>query len=597
MKKRHEVPEELTWNTKDLYPTEEAYEADLNELPGMIADFVEKYKGKLSDPELIAASVDDMEQLTQKMSRLGTFANLEISADMTDDKAVKRMGKLQMVMSGLMSEISFYQSELGKLEADLIEQAIERRGEPTMLLENILRAKPHQLTPETEKAFAAMSPVMNGFYNIYEQMKQADMQFESFEVDGEEYPLSFVLFENRYNYSPNTEIRRKAFDNFSKTLNAYKNGMAQNYINHVMREKIESQLRGFDSVIDYLLFEQRVDRDLYNRQIDLIMEHLAPHMRRYAKLLQKKYNLDKMTFADLKTPLDPEFAPEVSIEEGWDYAEKALAVMGDEYLDVVKSARDGRWVDFARNVGKSTGGFCSTPYGVHPYILMSWTGLLSEVFTLVHELGHGVHFTLTHKEHPLLNSDCGRYAVEAPSTCNEMLLTNYLTQQSDDPRFRRWALASMIENTYYHNFVTHLLEAHYQREVYLALDRGEPLNANRLSELKRATLEQFWGDDVEINEGAELTWMRQPHYYMGLYPYTYSAGLTISTVASQNILKEGEPAVERWLDFLRAGGIHKPVDHAAIAGIDISTEKPLMETIDFIGNAIDEIIKLSDELA
>ena len=188
------------------------------------------------------------------------------------------------------------------------------------------------------------------------------------------------------------------------------------------------------------------------------------------------------------------------------------------------------------------------------------------------------------------------YLVEAPSTCNEMLLSNYLMKQKDDPRFRRWVLASMIENTYYHNFVTHLLEAHFQRKVYELVDKGEVLGAETLNQLKRETLEEFWGDAVKINDGAELTWMRQSHYYMGLYSYTYSAGLTLSTVISQAILHEGQPAVDRWISFLKAGGTKEILDMAKLAGIDISTDKPLKETIAFIGSLVDQVIQLSQKL-
>ncbi len=188
------------------------------------------------------------------------------------------------------------------------------------------------------------------------------------------------------------------------------------------------------------------------------------------------------------------------------------------------------------------------------------------------------------------------YLVEAPSTMNELLLANHLVDSSDDKRFRRWVLSSLIANTYYHNFVTHLREAWYQREVYKIIDAGGSVNAEILSDLFRKNLELFWGDAVEIPEGAELTWMRQPHYYMGLYPYTYSAGLTVATQAMLRIRKEGEPAVEDWKKFLAAGGSKTPVEMAKIAGFDITTDGPLNATVDYIGSVIDEICRLTEEI-
>lgn len=221
---------------------------------------------------------------------------------------------------------------------------------------------------------------------------------------------------------------------------------------------------------------------------------------------------------------------------------------------------------------------------------------MNEVFVLAHELGHAGHFYNAHKHQNIFNSRPSLYFIEAPSTMNEMLMANHLLSTSNDPQFKRWVISSIVARTYYHNFVTHLLEADYQRKVYELVDSGNNVNAGTLNKLKRETLEQFWGDTVEITEGAELTWMRQPHYYMGLYPYTYSAGLTISTQVSKRILEEGQPAVEEWLQVLQAGGTKKPAELAKMAGVDITTEKPLRDTISYIGELIDELEKLTNEI-
>ncbi|MCD8047850.1 MAG: M3 family metallopeptidase [Clostridiales bacterium] len=327
-----------------------------------------------------------------------------------------------------------------------------------------------------------------------------------------------------------------------------------------------ADLRGYDSVFDSLLFGQKVDQSLYYRQIDLIMERLAPHMRRYARLLKKIHGLDRMTFADLKIAVDPEYDPKVTIQGSREYIEKGLSIMGDDYVAMVREAYGKRWIDFARNQGKSTGGFCSSPYGKNSYILLAWNERMSDVFTLAHELGHAGHFKACNSAQSIFDTDVSTYFVEAPSTMNELLMAHYLLKTSDDPRFRRWVLSCMIRNTYYHNFVTHLLEAAYQREVYRIVDRGGSVNAGTLSRIMKETLQTFWGDAVDIDDDAALTWMRQPHYYMGLYSYTYSAGLTVATQVSKRIETEGQPAVDDWKRVLKAGSTLDPVDLAALAG-------------------------------
>ena len=335
---------------------------------------------------------------------------------------------------------------------------------------------------------------------------------------------------------------------------------------------------------------------MYDRQIDVITERLAPHMRRYARLLKKKHGLDKMTFADLKVALDPEYDPKVTIEESHKIVRESLAILGEDYVQMVDRAYRERWIDFARNVGKSTGGFCSGVVRQNSFILQNWNERMSDVFTVAHELGHAGQEMYSDAAQSYYDAEPSTYLVEAPSTMNELLMANHLLSTSQDKRFRRWVLSSLVTNTYYHNFVTHLREAWYQREVYKIIDEGGSVNADILDDLFRKNLELFWGEDVELPDGAELTWMRQPHYYMGLYSYTYSAGLTVATQAMLRIREEGESAVQDWKKFLAAGGSKAPVEMAKIAGFDISNDGPLNATIDYIGSLIDEICTLTEEI-
>ncbi|WP_350344579.1 oligoendopeptidase F [Proteinivorax tanatarense] len=592
---RSEVDVELTWDISHIFKNEDEYQRALNEVVEMANELL-NYKGELNNSDIILKCVEEYEKLYIKAYQVGTYASLAVSVDETNQENQTRMMKYEMTASEVLSSVSFVESELKEVEYEVLNKAIEKSEKYRIFLEEIKRSKPHALHPEVEKTLAALSPVLGAPSRIYNQAKLVDMDFAPFKVGEKEYPLSFVLFENQWEMEPNTDIRRTAFEAFSQKLDQYKHTIGSAYQTQLQKEKTLASLRGHKSIFDFLLFDQNVDKELYDRQIDVIMEKLAPHMRRYAQLIKKLYNLDKVTFADLKVPIDPEYNPKVTVEEAKQYSIDGLKVMGEDYLNIVKKALNERWVDFAQNKGKSTGGFCASPYGVHSYILLSWTGQMGDLFTLVHELGHAGHFYIGQKHNNMFSEEPSLYFIEAPSTINEMLLSNHLIEQEDDPRFKRWVLSSMVANTYYHNFVTHLLEAAYQREVYKIIDAGGSVHADKLSEIKREVLEEFWGDAVEINKGAELTWMRQPHYYMGLYPYTYSAGLTVATDVSQRILKEGKTAVEDWIEVLKAGGTKSPVELAKMAKVDITTEEPLNRTIEFIGGLIDEIEKLTNEI-
>ena len=593
---RKDVPVEQTWDLSLIYPNEEAMYADAEKMKELSRHIAETYKGHLDTPENIVNCLKDYEELQKIEILVLHYTDLAASVDYYDNYIQERNGKMGRLLSEISSELSFIESEITQQDEAVLEAAVEKAEGSKLYLKDILRGKPYQLHPEAERVLAAVSQTTGAPYEIYNVTKLADMKFDNFTVDGESYPLGYSLFEDDYEYDGRTPVRRAAFEAFSAKLRQYENVTAAAYNTQVQFEKTMASLRRFSNVFDYLLFDQKVERELYDRQINLITEKLAPHMRKYAGVIKKLYHLDKMTFADLKLPIDGEFTPKVTIEESKEYIKKGLSIMGEDYGNMIETAYKERWVDFAQNKGKSTGGFCASPYGKGSFILLSWNERMSDVFTLAHELGHAGHFKACNSAQSIFDTNVSTYFVEAPSTMNELLLGHYLLKTSDDKRFRRWVLGAMIGNTYYHNFVTHLMEAAYQREVYQIVDAGGSVQAETLSGIMKETLQKFWGDAVELTEGAELTWMRQPHYYMGLYSYTYSAGLTIATEMCKRIEKEGQTAVEDWKKVLAAGSTKTPVELAALAGIDITTDAPLLDTIETIGSMIDEICELTEEL-
>lgn len=593
LKLRKDVPVELTWDLSSIYRDENILHRDMESIKSLSSRMVSQYKGKLSSPQIINACLDDFREISRLLTLAGTYCELAVSVDFYDTHNQEQQEAFSRLASEISSQLSFIDTEITAQKESVLKEAIATATDNKYRLQDILRRKPHQLHPEAERTVAALSQTIQAPYQIYNMCKMADMKFNPFAVNGQEYPLGYSLFEDNYEYDENPSIRRNAFTAFSSKLREYENVTAAAYNTQIQTEKTIATLRGFDSVIDSLLFPQKVTAEMYHRQIDLIMEKLSPHMRRFARLLQKIHHLDRMTFADLKIAVDPEFDPKVTIKESRDYIENGLSILGSDYVEMIREAYRDRWIDFARNQGKSTGGFCASIYGTNSFILLSWNNRMSDVFTLAHELGHAGHFKACNESQSIFDTDVSTYFVEAPSTMNELLMAHYLLKTNPDPRFRRWVLSCMISNTYYHNFVTHLLEADYQRKVYRIVDRGGSVNAETLSRLMKETLQNFWGEDVEISDDAALTWMRQPHYYMGLYSYTYSAGLTVATQVCKRIETEGEKAVNDWKEVLKAGSTLDPSGLAKLAGIDITTDTPLLNTIDYIGEIIDEIERLT----
>lgn len=592
--RRAEVPEHLTWNLADIFPDDRAWEkaltAVLEELPS-----VTQYQGHLGEgPEVLLACLEAAEELTKKVIKVRTYASLKQSADGTDPANQVAMGRAAAMAAQVEAATSFIRSEALSLPEGTLERYLEE--EPKLrefqrLIDKLNAEKPYMLHPETEKALASLSEVLGAPYVIYTRSKAADMTFEPvLDSQGKSHPMSFAMYEEAYEKSPDTTLRRNAYTAFTKGLQAYQNTYGATWGTEVKKQVTLAKLRGYESATHMLLHGQEVSLEVYNNLHDIILKELAPHMRRYAELRKKVLGLDKLLYCDIEAPLDPEFSPPATFEAASEIILNGLSVLGEEYAAIIEAGLKNRWIDLANNVGKSTGAFCTTVPDVHPYILVTWTDNMRSALLLSHELGHAGHGVLAQRYQRLSNARASMFFIEAPSTINELLVGNYIKSQTNDPRMIRW-LAMQLLMTYHHNFVRHLIEGELQRRIFAMAEEGQPITASVLSQVQGEILEEFWGDTVEIDEGARLTWMRQPHYYMGLYPYSYSAGLTIGTAVAQAILEEGQPAVDRWLEVLKAGGTKPPMELAKMAGVDMTKPDPIYAAVDYVGSLVDLVVE------
>ena len=593
-KHRSEFPENELWDLTALYQDQEDFLRAIEKAREDIQKFVRDYQGKLSTFEDFERAFAELEQIYIQISHIGNYGFMPQTTDYGDESFAQIAQAAMEFETEANVALSFFDDAL--VGAD--EAVLEKLGQEPHLTSAIRQAKikkAHYLGADVEKALTNLGEVFYSPQDIYTKMRAGDFAMADFEVDGKVYKNSFVTYENFYQNHENAEIREKSFRSFSEGLRKHQNAAAAAYLAQVKSEKLLADMKGYDSVFDYLLAEQEVDRSMFNRQIDLIMSEFAPVAQKYLKHVAKVNGLEKMTFADWKLDLDSELNPEVSIDDAYDLVMKSVEPLGQEYCQEVARYKEERWVDFAANAGKDSGGYAADPYRVHPYVLMSWTGRMSDVYTLIHEIGHSGQFIFSDNHQSYFNAHMSTYYVEAPSTFNELLLSDYLERQFDNPRQKRFALAHRLTDTYFHNFITHLLEAAFQRKVYTLIEEGGTFGASKLNAIMKEVLTEFWGDAVEIDDDAALTWMRQVHYYMGLYSYTYSAGLVISTTGYLH-LKNDENGARDWLELLKSGGSKTPLESAMIIGADISTDKPLRDTIQFLSDTVEQIIAYSKEL-
>jgi len=591
---RAEAPTHETWRLEDLFPTAEGWQSELDAALADIAT-VSVFRGRLAQGAVVLLECfEATEQLMMRMLRVGTYAYLRFSEDGSSPINQGMMGRVSSAQAQIGAAIAFLQPEILALPDGTVERYLQE--EPRLApfgrrLEQILSNKPYVLSHETEAALAALGEVFSAPNTIYQLGKSGDMTFESVrDSKGQETPVSFATYEETLELSPEASLRRSAYLSFSDGLKRYRNTFGGTFGAEVKKNVAMARIRRFTSATHMFLHEQEVSEEFYRNLLSTIQDGLAPHMRRYVELRKKVLGLDQVMYCDIEAPLDPGFRSDITYEEGSRLILDAVEIMGAEYAQIVRDALQGRWIDRADNIGKSTGAFCAPVYDVHPYILTTWGGNMRSVFTIAHELGHAVHMVFSSRNQRLVNTDISRVFVEAPSTFNELLLARYILGQQCDGQMRRWVLMQMLA-TYYHNFVRHMLEAELVNRLYALAEEGNPVTAALLSQLKGEILQEYWGGVVEIDEGARLTWMRQPHYYMGLYSYTYSAGLVTATVVAENLGKDSQAAAEQWVRVLKAGSTKKPLDLAKMAGVDLEDEATVRRATDYVGRIVDELVQ------
>ncbi|KGH69861.1 oligoendopeptidase F [Oenococcus oeni S25] len=595
LKARSEFEERYKWDLSPLFADENAFLRAISDSLDQIKAFQKNFDGHLHSLEDFQRALKVYEQLGIEIDQIANYGFMPQTSDFSDEKFGEIAHAAQDFVTKSDVALSFWKDALINADDQILKE-INKNPNYAELVRKTRLDKKSYLGNTVEKTIANLQSALNTPYDVYTKLRAGDYHMQDFQVDGKIYKNSFVAYENFYQNDENAEIREKSFRSFSTGLRENQNAAAAAYLNQVTNEKVLATMHGYDSVFDYLLAPQEVDRTMFDRQIDLIMNDFAPVAQKYLKHVAKVNGLSKMTFADWKLDLDSELNPEASIEDGYSYVMKATAKLGDEYTKTIEPFLKDRWVDFPANTGKDSGGYTKFPYRVHPFILMSWTGRLSDVYTLIHEIGHAGQGALSAKNQSYYNYEPSTYYVEAPSTFNELLLSDYLENRSDDPRTKRFALSHRLSDTYFHNFITHLTEAAFQREVYTIIDQGASFNAEKLNQIMKKVLSSFWGDAVEIDDDAALTWMRQAHYYMGLYSYTYSAGLTISTQGFINLKNNPENGRKSWLDFLKLGGSKAPIAAAKTAGVDVTSDQPLKNTIQFLSDTVDKIIAYTKQI-
>lgn len=587
---RKDVPEEFRWKLEDLYETDEAFETEYQALS---ADYkvITAYAGKLAESaQMLLEYLRAKDKIGVRLERLYAYANQKSHEDLGDSKYQDMASRMATLYVQIFSATSFENPEILAMSDGLIETFIHEQPELEEYrhyLEDIFRQKPHTLSAEMETLLADLGDYAETPSNIFSVFSNVELKYPEILSDsGEKVELTngrYVSFLE----SKNREVRKGAFEAMYHTIGNYKNTIAATFAGNVKKELFFANARHYDSAMAMHLDANAVDTSVYDQLIETVHAYL-PVMYDYVALRKKRLGLDEIHMYDLYTPIVDDVDMRFTFEEAKQLVLDGLEVMGDEYVGLLKKGFAERWMDVYENRGKRGGAYSWGTYEVHPFVLLNHQDNLDSVFTIAHEMGHSLHSWYSNKNQTYINHDYSIFVAEVASTCNEMLLNQYLLGKETDPKKRMFLLNHFLE-TFKGTLFRQTMFAEFEKKVYEMAAAGTTLTADVLNKIYYDLNVLYFGPEMVVDEEISLEWARIPHFYTPFYVYQYATGISAASAFAKMILEEGAPAVERYKEKFLSGGCSKyPVDLLADAGVDMRTGAPVAAALETFKAALEE---------
>ncbi len=590
---RSEIPVEETWRLEDIFPTDDAWEQEFQQVKAMIPKLGE-YKGRLGEsPEVLYEALQYQDEVSMRLGKLYTYAHMRYDQDTTNSFYQGLNDRVKGLYSEASSAMAFIVPELLSIDEAVLRSFLEQY-EPLRLyahaLDEVTRQRPHVLSAEEEALLAQAAEVMQATSNTFSALNNADLTFPAImDENGDEVEVTHGRF-IRFLESTDRRVRRDAFHAVYHTYEKFQNTFASTLAGTVKKHNFFARVRRYESARQAALDANNIPESVYDNLIATVHEHL-PLLHRYVRLRKQVLGLDELHMYDLYTPLVQDVKMDVTYEEAKQYMLDGLAPLGEEYVAIVKEGLDNRWVDVRENKGKRSGAYSSGAYGTHPYILLNWQDNVHNLFTLVHEFGHSVHSYYTRKTQPYPYAHYSIFVAEVASTCNEALLNDYLLRTIDDEKKRLYLLNHYLEG-FRGTVFRQTMFAEFEHLIHLKAQQGEALTAETLTSLYYDLNKKYFGDEIVVDQEIGLEWSRIPHFYYNYYVYQYATGFSAATALSKQILEEGEPAVKRYIDFLKAGSSDYPIEVLKKAGVDMTSAEPIRQACQVFAEKLEEMERL-----
>ena len=591
---REEVPEQLTWDLTTIFESDEAWEAELKEVE-QLSKKASDYKGKVADSaESLYNTLQFSDALYERLSKLYVYSHLKHDQDTTNSKYQDLDGRIRSVLTNAGAAWSFITPEILALDEATLNSYVESY-EPLSLYEQSLRelnlGRPHILSAEKEELLAQFSEVTSTAGKTFSALNNADLEFPKIiGEDGEEVQITHGNYITMLE-SDNREVREAAFKAVYKTYGQYKNTFATTLAGNVKAHNANAKVRNYNSARHAALSNNFIPEKVYDQLVSTIHDYL-PALHRYVELRKKVLGVDELHMYDLFTPLVKEVKMEVTYDEAKKTMVESFAPLGKEYQEIVQKGLESRWVDVLENKGKRSGAYSSGTFGTNPYVLMNWQNNVNNLYTLAHEFGHSMHSYYSRANQPYQYADYSIFVAEVASTCNEELLFDHLMKTLDDDKQKIYLLNQWLDG-FRGTVFRQTMFAEFEHMIHELDAKGESITSEKLTSIYYDLNKQYFGDAMTVDEEIGLEWARIPHFYYNYYVYQYATGQSAATALSKQILEEGEPAVERYINnFLKAGCSDFPIEVLKAAGVDMESPEPIALACKVFEEKLEELEKL-----
>jgi len=590
IRKRSDIEAVNKWNLSSLYPSDAEWENDFGSVESYI-DELKSLEGQvLLSSDNLLKTIETSLALGRKVRRLYTYAKMKSDED-TKNSLYQTLNSRAESLSVKAGEAgSYIVPELLAGEAGVVEAYISEKTELQLYahyIDEILRYKPHTLTTAEERLLAQAGEVMATPHNVFNMLSNADLVFpEVHDDEGKEVKLTHGSYIPLMK-SNNRSVRKEAFEAFYSVYEGHKNTFATLIDSEVKKNVFHSKVKHYPSARDAALFGNNIPTEVYDRLIDAVHDAL-PSFYKYMKLRKHLLEVEELHMYDVYPSIIKDVDMKIGYDEAKDKVLASLDILGDDYVSTVAGAYKEGWIDVYENEGKRSGAYSFGTYDSKPYILLNYHETLDDVFTLTHEMGHSMHSFYTRKNQPYVYGNYSIFVAEVASTTNEALLNDYLLKTIEDKQEKLYILNHYLEQ-FRGTIFRQTMFAEFERAIHQIVESGGALTADRLSQVYGDLNALYYGEDVVQDEQIKLEWARIPHFYYDFYVFQYATGFSAAIALSKKMLGDGEDAVEAYKTFLKSGSSNYPIEVLKLAGVDMTTEKPVKDALKVFENLVEEM--------